>query len=96
MAPHMYYMCSAISAQGRIQGGVKIDHGGPFFKKNFFFRPEGYSKKKQTNAYQWYRSMWEEMLFLVPFRIFTRFLRLFGRKFTKLGRDEELMAAHMG
>ena len=33
----------AKSAQGWIQGGAKIGHGGFPSQKNFFFRPEGYS-----------------------------------------------------
>ena len=47
--------------------------------RNFFFRPEGYSAK--PSAWQWSRSMWEEMLLLlVPFRsqILTRFWHLLG------------------
>ena len=42
------YKCccfSARSAQGRIQGGAKIGHGGSPSSKNFFFRPEVYSDK---------------------------------------------------
>ena len=42
------YKCccfSARSAQGRIQGGAKIGHGGSPSSKNFFFRPEDYSNK---------------------------------------------------
>ena len=74
MAQHIHKGVSAISAQGRIQGRAKIGHKGwwrgpwgvPFLKKNFF-RTEGYSNKQ--NAWQWFRSMWEEvLLFLVPFR----------------------------
>ena len=38
MAPHMHLGVSAISTQGRIQGGAKIN-------RDFFFRPEGYSNK---------------------------------------------------
>ena len=42
------YKCcyfSARSAQGRIQGGAKLGHGGSPSSKNFFFRLEGYSNK---------------------------------------------------
>ena len=62
MAQHMHEDILAISAQGRIQGEAKKVQGAPFFKKNFFFRPEGYSNK--PNALQWSRSMWDEVLFL--------------------------------
>ena len=34
------------SERGRIQGGAKISHVGSLIQKNFFFRPEGFSKKK--------------------------------------------------
>ena len=34
MAPYVCQGVSAISAQGRIQGGAKIDHGGPLLKKH--------------------------------------------------------------
>ena len=33
------------SAQGRIQGGAKIGHGGSGSLRNFFIRPEGYRNK---------------------------------------------------
>ena len=46
--------------QGRIQGGAKIGHWMSPSSKNFVFRPEGYSDKQ--NAYQWSRSMWDEVL----------------------------------
>ena len=45
MAPHMHLGVSAKSAQGRIQGGAKMGHGGPLLQKNFFFRLKGYSDK---------------------------------------------------
>ena len=38
MAPHMHSGVSAISAQGRVQGGAKIGHGGgggPLLLKNY-------------------------------------------------------------
>ena len=78
MVPYKCCCFSTRSAQGRIQGGAKIGHGGSPSFRNFFFRPEGYSDK--PNAYQWSRSMWEEvLLFLVPFRsqIFDAFLTSF-------------------
>ena len=42
------------------QRRAKVGHGGPILQKNFFFRLEGYSNK--PNAYQWTRTMWEEVL----------------------------------
>ena len=33
IAPHMYWGVSARSAQGRIQGGAKIGHGGPLLQE---------------------------------------------------------------
>ena len=78
MVPYKCCCFSARSSQGRIQGGAKIGHGGSPSSRNFFFRPEGYSDK--PNAWQWPRSMWEEvLLFLVPFRsqIFDAFLTSF-------------------
>ena len=43
--PLQVLLLSARSAQGRIQGGAKIGHGGSPSSRNFFFRPEGYSDK---------------------------------------------------
>ena len=43
MTPHICIDSWAKSAQGWIQGGAKIGHGGFPSPKNFFFRPEGYS-----------------------------------------------------
>ena len=45
MVPYKCCCFSARSAQGRIQGGAKIGHGGSPSSGNFFFRPEGYSNK---------------------------------------------------
>ena len=45
MVPYKCCCFSARSAQGRIQGGAKIGHGGSPSSRNFFFRPEGYSDK---------------------------------------------------
>ena len=45
MVPYKCCCFSARSAQGQIQGGVKIGHGGSPSLRNFFFRPEGYSDK---------------------------------------------------
>ena len=45
MVPYKCCCFSARSAQGRIQGGAKIGHGGSPPSRNFFFRPEGYSHK---------------------------------------------------
>ena len=78
MVPYKCCCFSARSPQGRIQGGAKIGHGGSPSSRNFFFRPESYSDK--LNAWQWSRSMWEEvLLLLVPFRsqIFDAFLASF-------------------
>ena len=44
MVPYKCCCFSARSAQGRIQGGAKIGHGGPLISRNFF-SPEGYSDK---------------------------------------------------
>ena len=33
IAPHMYWGVLARSAQGRIQGGAKIGHGGPLLQE---------------------------------------------------------------
>ena len=77
MVPYTCCCLSARSAQGWIQGGAKIGHGGSPSSRNFFFRRESYSNKQ--NAQQWSRSMWEEVLMcLVPFRsqIFIAFWRL--------------------
>ena len=38
MAPHMHEGVSGKSAQGQIQGGAKIGHGGSPSSRNFFFR----------------------------------------------------------
>ena len=43
IVPYKYCCFSAISAQGRIQGGAKIGQGVPFFKN--FFILENYSDK---------------------------------------------------
>ena len=45
MVPYKCCCFLARSAQGRIQGGAKIGHGGSPSSRNFFFRPEGYSDK---------------------------------------------------
>ena len=45
MVPYKCCCFSARSAQGRIQGGAKIGHGGSPSSRIFFFRPEGYSDK---------------------------------------------------
>ena len=45
MVPYKCCCFSARSAQGRIQGGAKICHGGSPSSRIFFFRPEGYSNK---------------------------------------------------
>ena len=45
MVPDKCCCFSARSAQGRIQGGAKIGHGGSPSSRIFFFRPEGYSNK---------------------------------------------------
>ena len=45
MVPYKCCCFLARSAQGRIQGGAKIGHGGSPSLRNFFFRPEGYSNK---------------------------------------------------
>ena len=45
MVPYKCCCFSARSAQGRIQGGAKIGHGGSPSSRNFFFRPEGYRDK---------------------------------------------------
>ena len=45
MVPYKCCCFSARSAQGRIQGGAKIGHGGSPSSRIFFFRPEGYSNK---------------------------------------------------
>ena len=69
MARHMHKDVLAIFAQGADPGRGKIGHqgGGGFpSSKNFFFRPEDYSNK--PNSEQWSRSMcYEVLLFLVPF-----------------------------
>ena len=49
MVAHMGKDVLAISTQGRIQGRAKKGHGrGVIFLKKFFFRPEGYSHKPNT------------------------------------------------
>ena len=45
MVPYKCCCFSDRSAQGRIQGGAKIGHGGSPSSRIFFFRPEGYSNK---------------------------------------------------
>ena len=40
-----FFSRTARSAQGWIQGGAKIGHGGSSSSRNFFFRPEGYRDK---------------------------------------------------
>ena len=45
MVPYKFCCFWARSAQGRIQGGAKIGHGGSPSLRNFFFRLEGYSNK---------------------------------------------------
>ena len=45
MVPYKRCCFSTRSAQGRIQGGAKIGHGGSPSLRNFFFRPKGYSDK---------------------------------------------------
>ena len=45
MVPYKCCCFSARSAQGWIQGGAKIGHGGSPSSRNFFFRPEGYRDK---------------------------------------------------
>ena len=45
MVPYKCCCFSARSAQGWIQGGAKIGHGGSPSLRNFFFRPEGYREK---------------------------------------------------
>ena len=44
-ALNMHEGASALSAQGRIQGGAKIGHEWSPSSTNFFFRLEGYSNK---------------------------------------------------
>ena len=48
MTPHICIDFWAKSAQGWIQGRAKIGHGGSPSPKNFFFRLEGYSKKRNA------------------------------------------------
>ena len=75
------YKCCCFSARfakGRILGGAKIGNGGSPSSKNFLFRTKGYII--EPNAYQWSRSIWEEVLFfLVSFwsKIFNAFLASF-------------------
>ena len=45
MVPYKCCCFSARSAQGRIQGGAKLGHGGSSSSRIFFFRPKGYSDK---------------------------------------------------
>ena len=62
MVPYKCCCFSARSAQGWIQGGAKIGHGGPLLQET------SSSDRKATATNQMHSNDLEVLLFLVPFR----------------------------